>query len=272
MLKALIAFGFLLTTATLAFAQSDEDAKLLDFFAGQGCAIGPATRDAAIAAGFTAENIDAFAGAAKADGKATGEGDWLVLPSETCKIRPPEIKPALKLSDPEVVAAISAIDAYPDEPGCFLDHYVLRSSLGKTRGWDADEQIRGYMQLVAASIISGDMTWYSNTPFATPMGFALVNGDCAGVPQINDIKRSHDFLIENFDAIIREMGSQTICENDAAPSYSAHLSDTKWFADGDTPNAWFWFEAMIISFGAGWQEGMTATEKGIPRPPVCHYE
>jgi hypothetical protein len=36
-------------------------------------------------------------------------------------------------------------------------------------------------------------------------------------------------------------------------------------------NAWLWFEFDLISMAAGWRDGMTGTEKGKPRPPLCHY-
>ena len=120
MCKILLALGFLVAGLNLAHAETDAVDELVDFLAGQGCAIGPATRDAAIAAGFTAEEIDAYAGAALSEGSAAREGEWVVLPTETCEIRPPEITPAIKLSDPEVMAAISAIDEYEGDPGCFL--------------------------------------------------------------------------------------------------------------------------------------------------------
>ena len=272
MCKILLALGFLVAGLNLAHAETDAVDELVDFLAGQGCAIGPATRDAAIAAGFTAEEIDAYAGAALSEGSAAREGEWVVLPPETCEIRPPEITPAIKLSDPEVMAAISAIDEYEGDPGCFLDREKLDKNLTASRDWDANMLFQEYIRLVAASLISGDMTFYSDTPLATPVGFSFLGGECSKVPQMNEIRQGHDFIIENFDAIVRELGSQTICEHRASPHYTEELSNTKWLTNGDTPNAWFGFEVMIIAFGAGWQEGMTDTEKGMPRPPMCHYE
>ena len=57
---------FVLTLPVPAQTKVDET-DLLNFFAGQGCAIGPSTREAAIVTGFKPEAIDEFAETMRAD-------------------------------------------------------------------------------------------------------------------------------------------------------------------------------------------------------------
>jgi hypothetical protein len=40
---------------------------------------------------------------------------------------------------------------------------------------------------------------------------------------------------------------------------------------GRVENAWLGLELQIIVLGLGWQEGASLTERGTPRPPVCHF-
>ncbi|MBK4216447.1 hypothetical protein JJJ17_10965 [Paracoccus caeni] len=266
----ILATAYLLSFSPIAHADS---ADLIDFLAGQGCAIGPSTRAAAITAGFTEEQIDGLAALAKPDPETIETGDWLVLPPSQCTIRVPVIDHALNLDDPDVALTFSDIDAHAadGDPGCFLDSDALRRGLRLSRGWDNDRATIEYIRLVGASLASGDMAFYGDSPLRTPVGFSLLRGDCAQIPQIKEIRNSHRVLIENFDHIIRENAKLLNCTEDAPPN-SMKFDDIIAKLDGrPNTNAWLWMEGMMIVLAAGWYEGMTGTEKGIPRPPLCHY-
>lgn len=258
--------------AAPAFA--DDHAELVDFFAGQGCAIGPSTRAAAMEAGFGAEQIDALAQEESARDGAVSGGGWLVMAPEACTIRMPDIGGAVQLTDPEVAARISAPDAYLDEdsPGCFLDGPLVEA-LQASRGWDADTANLEYIRLLSRSLISGDLVFYSESILATPMGFQLTTGACADVPLMPKIRRSHEFLTRNFDPIMRGLMANNLCDEGIGGFLPHDVNELPGLAEGTaTTNAWTPLEAMFVTLGAGWHEGMSATEKGQPRPPLCHYD
>lgn len=254
-------------------ALADDRAALVDFFAGQGCAIGPASRAAAMAAGFSADQIDALAAEEAGRDGAVSTGGWLVMAPTACRMRPPEIGGTVQLGDPEVVAMISAPDAYADQdsPGCFVDAGMM-GRLQHTRGMDADTAFEEYIRLIGRSIISGEMTFYSDSMLVTPFGFQSMTGICAQVPAAADIRRDHDFLIQNFDPLVRAIMTTNSCDDFMGwvNSDGSPVPDT---APGTaTSNAWMWYEVLTIAIAAGWFEGISSTEKGMPRPPLCHYQ
>lgn len=269
----LLAASIFLPGAGLAAAPGEDRAALVDFFAGQGCAIGPSTREAAVAAGFAPEQIDALQDAEAGRAGAVSGGGWLVMAPDACTMRPPEIAGVLQLDDPDVVAAISAPDAYldADSPGCFLDPNLFEH-LQLSRGWDADRANDEYIRLIARSLISGEMTFFSPSNLLTPMGLQLTTGACADAAPMPEIRRSHDFLIRNFDPLMRGFLAQNACDESARGWMEGDVNTLPGLAEGtSTPNAWTPLEAHFIALGAGWNEGMTASFKGVARPPLCHY-
>ena len=254
-------------------AQDDNrENGLLEFFAGQGCAIGPTTRAAAIAAGYNAHEIDLLGARAWPDSGTVWTRGWLVLPPSICQIRVPKVNNLIQLSDPEVIASLSAPDAYEGEPGCFLSGDILQAQVQKTRNWDKDTALIEYLRFLSASLISGDLAFYSDDPLRTPAGFIVATGECADIPLMPEIKRNHELLIKHFDAFIRANAANTICE------YGGSIMGVGWqdiadtLTDGKNTNAWLSFEYQVIAMGAGWYEDISFTNHGMPRPPLCHYE
>jgi hypothetical protein len=41
--------------------------------------------------------------------------------------------------------------------------------------------------------------------------------------------------------------------------------------NGAAVNAWTMMDRLVLAIGAGWVEGLNATERGTPRPPICSY-
>src|SRR5690606_19466882 len=108
-------------------------------------------------------------------------------------------------------------------------------------------------------------------PLSTPPGLLLTEGECANVPAIDKILRSHRTLIDNSDAFIRADMENVICRTDHAPSWKARKIYQK-IAGGETSNAWMDTEVRFIAMGAGWIEGISMDDRGTPRPPLCVYE
>ena len=246
-------------------------APLMDFFAGQGCTIGPASRKAAIAAGFSADQIDTLARTEATREGAAISGDWITIAPAACTIRPPEIASVIALNDPDVVAAISAPDAYLDQdsPGCFLGAGLM-DQLTQSRGWDADTAFDAYIRLIGSGIISGNVSFYANSPLITPPGHYVTTGACADIPAMPDIRRSHAFLMQNFDPLVRGVMAANDCA-DGIVGLDTDPNTRPGIAPGTTTsNAWTDFEIQMIGIAAGWQPGATATARGVPRPPLCH--
>ena len=259
--------------AAPVLAQDDNrENSLLEFFAGQGCAIGPTTRAAAIAAGYSSHEIDLLGARAWPDSGTVWTRGWLVLPPSICQIRLPEVNSLIQFSDPEVIASLSAPDAYEGEPGCFLSGDILQEQVQKTRNWDKDTAFIEYLRFLSASLLSGDLAFYSDDPLRTPAGFIVAKGKCSDIPLMPEIKRNHALLIKHFDAFIRANAAEITC------AYGETIMGAKWhdiadtITDGKNSNAWLSFEFLIIEMGAGWYEGINFTNHGTPRPPVCHYE
>lgn len=273
--RALILAGLLLAILPPSAPQARESrAALLDYLGGQGCVIGPATRHEVAAAGLAPDVLDALANKARANGQADQQGDWLVLSRDLCTIRLPQISPVLKLADPDVRRNFSdkKVGRGGGRPGCYLKTDALLADLQASRGWDADRANSEYIRLVAAALISGDMTIYMDTPVAAPPGFQLLTGECGRVPEIDAMRRDHAVLTGQFDPLIRTLATVTICKKGGHPDIFRSEIASLVISGIRDPNAWRWMELLVIAMGAGWYEGMGATDIGTPRPPFCHYE
>ena len=246
-----------LTVLALIAAGPAAAGSILDRYAPHGCAIAP---DAA---------RPEQAQRALANGQAQEQGGWLVLGPEVCTMVPPDIETALKATDEDVAPFFSAFDKYPDSPGCFLDAEALQRILKVTRGWTEERAYMEYIRSVAAGIFSGELRFYKDTPLATPVGFQLTTGTCGDVPSAKELRESHADMIESFDPFIRSNAPYIPCE------YGKQFDNVGWaerYADlgqGAILNAWHSFEITFALMGSDWIEGVSLTEKGTPRPPVC---
>lgn len=261
-------------TALLALTSPALADDLTDFFATEGCAIGPATIPKAEAAGFDRAGIDALAEKWRNDPETVVTGDWLVLPPKVCTMKLPVIESELKLIDSDVQAAFSAPDAYlsDDSPGCFISLDELQKTTAAARGWSQDKATIEYLRLLGKSMASGEMTFYSDSPLRTPYGSHLTTGSCGEVlPYLEDARRAHDYLVQNFDQIVRRNLSEVTCEESSAWPSVDEQERLHNDLQGTSQHAWPWLEAFMVVHGAGWYDGITATEKGTPRPPLCHY-
>jgi len=258
--------------ACMISVASAQPASLADFMVDQACAIGPQTRSAAIAAGHDAKAVDALIASAQQNSKTVKTGQWLVLSSAQCRIKPPVINSAIKLSDPEVRASISSptVPMADGEVGCFLDTSRLFEELRRTRSWDEERLHQEYLRMLGASMVSGELSFYSSDPLRTPM-FQLTTGECAKLPHMADIQRSHENLIALFDPLIRANAANVECARRASPLTHELHEIARTLSKGTITNAWAGMEIKLIAMGAGWYEGISATNPGTPRPPLCHY-
>lgn len=206
--------------------------------------------------------------------RAGEQRDWLVLGPEICTIRPPEIIAAVQPDDPDLRAHFLAPDAYADQggPGCFLYARRWRRAVQEKYGWDDDRAMLEYMRMAGAAFVSGQMTFYSADPDVVPQGFQLMTGECGNIPAQPAIRQSHDFLIGNFDTLVRFAGEITDCVSGAAPDHALLQLMIGTLSDHKGSNAWLSMELQMIAVGAGWYELPAATTRGTPRPPFCHYQ
>lgn len=241
------------------------------FFASQGCAVGPSTIAAAISHGFDRSAIEDYVAGARAAAKTQKVGDWLVLARDVCEIRPPMVDSELKLSDPEVRQSLVDEDneTHDGYAGCVLDGSKLFEIVQSSRGWTADKANAEYLRMLSAGLVSGDLAFYSPDWLRTPRGVMLTIGGCRNLPQMPDIRRSHQLLVKHFDALIRgDTAAEATCDSHGVPS--GKFDEVAETVLGHKPlNAWMGFEIKFIAMGAGWHEGVTATQRGRPRPPMC---
>lgn len=260
--------------AFFALPARSESGQVEKFFANQGCAIGPSTIAAAIAGGIERSEVEAYAAAMRADPKNMKTGEWVVLGEEGCEIRPPAISSEIRISDPEVVASLSAMNAYAEygDIGCFLDGSKLFETVQSTRGWDADKANLEYLRFLGQSVISGELSFYSADPVRTPPGIIATRGACAETPHMPEIRRSHALLMKHFNALIRtDAAKEELCPSRSGPSWKFAETAEQVFGEKPT-NAFLFMDLSLIAWGAGWYEGTTSRNKGTPRPPLCRYE
>ncbi|MDP9790964.1 hypothetical protein [Agrobacterium tumefaciens] len=142
-----------------------EREPLIDFIVAQGCAVGSATRVLANDAGYGDDEIDALIAQAGALAGTIRTGDWVVLPTNLCRIRPPEVRSEIRIDDTDVEALTSAIDAYAEfgDRGCFLDGSGLMERTQRTRGWDLERAYLEYVRFLAENLRTGDLEMPAST-------------------------------------------------------------------------------------------------------------
>ncbi len=253
--------GLLLFWHGLAAA---ETTRIMDFLGKEGCTVDDAVRAKAVKAGLDSDAVDARIATALDDGDAETHGAWTVLSATICTIRIPEIEAPFQLEDQTVKAFTSAPGAF-EHPGCFisgaelLDHLVRQNNQGKDRAQDA------YLQLLASGIFSGKLRFYSDDPLVTPPGFQVFNGSCSDLPNLAAIQRNHALLVQHFGTVIRAVGKSAKCDGDVMAIVQREAAALP----GNT-NAWMFHEIMVIAMAAGWFDGLTYSDRGVPRPPLCH--
>ncbi len=243
-----------------------------------GCTLSADAGRAAVATGLKAEAVTDAVKAGLDAVTATRQGDWVVFDAAVCTITLPEIESAYDVTSPEILAITSDIDAYAEtgDRGCFLQEaatmFDTLAGGGRGDGFDA------YIRFIGAGLIRGDLRFYGPSPLRTPPSFQVVSGACAEVGNINAIARSHDVLAEGFGGYVRKLGAETACDGSFGSATPMMFAGEMQGAapDGTVPddaeiNAWLWFEFDLIAMAAGWHDGMTGTEKGTPRPPLCHH-
>ncbi|MET0173244.1 MAG: hypothetical protein ABW206_12655 [Agrobacterium vaccinii] len=251
-----------------------DDQAVKEFLIDQGCALGPSTMSTALTAGIDTSIIVKLTTDAQKDSRTVKTGHWLVLPRETCEIKPPRVTSEIAIDDPEVVQNTSAIDAYVADgsPGCYLDGQSVFETAKVSRGWTADKANQEYLRFLGAGLISGDLAFFSPDPLRTPPGFMITRGACAKVPQMPEVEKTHALLVKHFDALIRaDAAGEATCDSSGVPSWKFTEVSERIFGE-KAPNAWMGFEITFIAMGAGWYEGQSATKKGVPRPPLCQYK
>ncbi|PVA09590.1 hypothetical protein DC366_12925 [Pelagivirga sediminicola] len=253
--------------------------RLEEFIASHGCTFGPQSEAAAVAAGFEPGEIAEFVEMHLEDGTAQRERSWVVLGEDVCKIRLPTIQSKWSATSPEVRENAPYVDLNGEDDlseGCFLTDGVALFT--KLCGGDIDAGFDAYIDFVGAGIISGDVRFYSPSPLKTPYGIQITSGDCARAPNTAAIAKSHPFIESHFDEFVHRVAAHTQCGEQLSYLSSQIGAEIQGVdisapesADAEQINAYLGFELGIITMAAGWYEGMSGTEKGVPRPPLCHF-
>lgn len=199
---------------------------------------------------------------------AKRQGDWIVFGATVCEITLPQITSEARLTDPDVAAQIADLrELIPSgPPGCYLFD-VVDNALEQRAGWDADRANLAWITMTARGLIDGDLAFYSEDPLATPAGFELITDTCAEVKKTETLRAEHDALRQHFGGYIHFLGAQTRCDD--AASFDADRAVR--LVTPEAPNAFRFLPVIMVTLSAGWWEGMSATQKGTPRPPLCHY-
>lgn len=270
---------FALMAAVLAGPVAADDAWLA-FMGGQGCTYGVEARALGEAAGFEGSEMDAMAEAYLLNGQAERHDRWVVLNAEICTIRLPDITPVLSLDDADVAATIEVVAEDPEwdlRGGCYLD--LRGQDLETSRGWSADDAERARWDLVAAGVISGEIRFFESSFLRTPVTFQVLRGDCAAVGTTAPVAENHRAVVEHFGPYMRRMMAYVPCDQSLSPErfdgqIASELQGMSIGDDvppGDSFNAYLSMEYFFVALAAGWIEGASATERGTPRPPMCHY-
>ncbi len=194
---------------------------------------------------------------------------WLLLGPALCTIAPPDITATLKATDPDVAPFISAVDSDPEYPGCFLDIAGMQENVQKTRGWSAEQAFQEYLRMFGAGVFSGEWRFFSDDPLATPVSVQYTGGGCADVPYAAKLAESHSDMIAAFDGFIRMNATALSCEEGGAMDYVPWAQSYETLGQGPVTNAWLKFEVYMALLTSDWIEGVSLTQKGIPRPPLC---
>lgn len=270
-------------------APADLPQSLVDFMGGHGCTFTPARDVATRDAGFDPYEVNRLIETSLANGTARDEGGYIVLGREICTIRLPDIQSDFAATDPFIRRATTDFDhfheLYKDDAlydgedlfGCFLQNPL--GAFDVRAGGEPGAGFDDYIAYMAAGIIAGDVRFYSPSPLQTPFSSQIMAGPgCDTVPNAAFVAASHPYLLSGFGEFVRQIGEGTSC-NDGREYINPMLIAVEIQGADLTPdapedpniNAWLGAEWDIITRAAGWHEGMTGSQRGEPRPPLCHY-
>ena len=251
-----------------------QDVSVEERLAAYGCVVGPRhSMGVEPPSSELHAKLQSYANAALDRGQAERQGDWIVLGPDHCTIIPPVIETTYDIESPLVQRHVSDIDAYAEfgEHGCFIASEGIEKDLVALEGLTPAEATLAYLRMIAQGVESGRVTFFSDDPLRTPSGFQVLTGACAEVPQIDAMRRSQELMLEHFDMVVRENAKRVACApnvNSVTMEIAQVLSDA---TGGASENEWTIMDFLLLSIGAGWVEGVTATQRGTPRPPICSY-
>lgn len=263
-----------LALSLTAGAALGQDVSVEESIAAYGCVVGPRQNIGPEPPSPELHStLQSYANAALDAGQAERQGDWIVLGPDICTILPPEIESTHDITSPVVARSISAIDAYAEfeEYGCFVSSEEMQQDLMQQDGLTRDAAAVAYFGVLAEGVRSGRASFFSDDPLRTPMGFQVLTGDCADVPDIEKIRRSQALMLEHFDTLVRDNAGRVACEVNRAPVTVEVAQTLAEITDGEAVNAWTMMDMMLLAIGAGWVDGVSATERGTPRPPICSH-
>jgi hypothetical protein len=255
-------------------AQADEQA--LDYLARHGCTQAASEVGASWDEGFPVAQVEDYVSGLVRDGLAAEQGAFVVLDPSVCTVRLPQIETTWRLDAPEILALTSAVDAYSGQPGCFLRDI---SGFFSERYEDPVRALDEYSRFLAAHLLSGDVRFFSASPLVTPVGWQVMTGACAEVPEADDIAASHTYISDaSFAGYIAHLRENDTCFADHMGSAgdAARVVQGIDLATGEGPegapfNAFLDLEYMVITLAMGWRLGASMEDRGLSRPPLCAW-
>ncbi|WP_282077073.1 hypothetical protein [Epibacterium ulvae] len=243
-----------------------EDVDLISFLEHEGCTIGAPVLQKAAAQGIDLAEIENLTERSLAVGQAKQERDWVVLDDSICTIRLPKITPRYTLDDPSIAKFISAPDAYPNQPGCYLDDL---DQIYDVFWFKREKAFQDFFSTVAGALIAGDIAFFSDEAQTVPAGYLVIDESaCPTTEYANQARLARAGYEERFSDYVRFLSKHSVCDSRVphGPNFVAQLGQQ------DNPNAWFWMEYYLITAAAGWREGLSYNQKGVNRPPLCSYK
>lgn len=258
-----VSMGFGVVLIGAASPALSDSSVYTGFLETHGCTYAPKLDAEIRAAGLTPEGLASHARTAVQAGTAELNGDWVVFDASVCTIKLPEIISPYKITDDVLSPYITRVSDPAYEAGCYLTEW---QQAFEATGLDADAAFAEGMDFLAAEITAGRMSFYSDDLLKTPVGFqTIVPEGCEQGARAEAIKASSGDLAQLFDTYVRMSYAANTCGD--GQSGDMAFAET---VEDRTDNAWMFIDAMMLTRAAGWHEGMTAQDKGMPRPPLCH--
>lgn len=209
-------------------------------------------------------------------GLAVDQGAYTVLDPSICTVRLPRIETSWALDDPAIVALTTAVDEAPDLPGCFL---IGLPEFFASRYADPATAHDAYVAFLGAHVLSGDLRFYTSSPVVTPVGWQVMTGACADVPEAEEIAASHAWINDrDFGRYVAYLRQNDRCFDEGTGSTmdaARHVQGidpvTGDAPDGVVVNPWLNLEYLVITLAAGWRNGATMDSPGMSRPPLCAW-
>jgi hypothetical protein len=240
------------------------DLEALAGYASKGCVISLDERRAD-------PDIDARAQRAVLLGKAVAEGAWTLVKAEYCTIVPPSITSEIAVGDIEVQRNLTPVSGHNGVEGCFLNIAQLQSDLIEERGWSADRSFEAVFSMFGLGLLEETWGFFSADLSKAPLAPQYLAEGCADFDDFDKIRQSNKLLLSHFDTFVRDYAQYVDCAEDVT-LWTKNWAPTFERVTGEvSSNVYQPLTLAAIGIAGGWYEGVSVTQRGTPRPPLCTF-